>query len=191
MSASPRTSVQRLAPFVVALGIVMTVTGVVGALVGGGPDDAAAPAPRATSATTVSSATAAPTAAPAPATTRPTAPPETAQAFFATFGRALAAGDSASLIARLHPLVVSRYGADQCRAYLTGLSVPRYAVEVLGVRAAEPWDWVLDGRTDRIPSAIPVRIRSTEDGTTFREVEAHVVVVDNQVRWFTDCGTPI
>ena len=86
--------------------------------------------------------------------------------------------------------MATRYGADQCRTYLTGLSVPKYAVEVLAVGAPEPWDWSLDGKTDRLPSAVPVKIRSTDDGVTYREVDAHVVAVDGQIRWFTDCGTP-
>lgn len=124
----------------------------------------------------------------APHTTR--AATETATQFFAAFGRALAGGDTDFLFARLHPLVPARYGADQCRAYLAGLVVPRYSVEVLEVRAPGAWDWTLDGRTDRLTDAIPVRIRTTEDGTTFRDGDAHVVVVDRLVRWFTDCGTP-
>jgi hypothetical protein len=180
--------VRRLAPFVIGLGIVMLVVGIGGALTQGGDSDDAT-ATRTRPAEPVPT-TASPTTA-APTTTPTTTPAETPQAFFALLGRAFASDDDTFLFDRLHPLVLTRYGAEQCRAYFAGQSVPRFSVEVLESRVAEAWDWTLDGRTDRLPSAIPVRIRSTDDGTTFRENEAHVVLVDSQVRWFTDCGTPI
>jgi hypothetical protein len=200
LSAGPtRSLARRLSPFVTALGIVLTLVGVIGALTNGGANGGGAAA-EPTTTTRASSSTAPPsttrTTTPGTTTTRATtgttAPPDVSpQTFFAAFGRALAGGDSAFLIAHLHPLVVARYGADQCRAYLTGLSVPKYSVQVLSVGAPEAWDWTLDGKTDRVENAVPVKIRSTEDGVTFRDVDSHVVVAGGTVRWFTDCGTPV
>lgn len=197
----------RVGAGLLALGLVLAVAGVIVTV---SDDDGSASRVATTEATdptrsTGPATTSRPTPTttlPAPTTTRPTpttvarsipttAAAETPQAFFALLGQAFASGDENTLYARLHPLVLTRYGADQCRTYLASISVPRYAVEVLEVKAPEPWDWTLDGRTDRLPSAIPVRVHITEDGTNFRENEAHLVMVGNQARWFTDCGTPI
>ncbi|GMU80090.1 MAG: hypothetical protein AMXMBFR46_28750 [Acidimicrobiia bacterium] len=178
----------------------MVAVGVVGIVTSGGSDDssAAEPSTRREAPPATASATTPPTTprttpptTPTPTTSPTTPPTETPQAFFASLAGAFAANDDAFLYDRLHPLVLTRYGADQCRAYFANQSVPNFRAEVIGVRAPEPWDWTLDGRTDRLPSAVPVRVRIADDGATFRETEAHLVLVGNQLRWFTDCGTPI
>jgi hypothetical protein len=191
-----RTTAQRLSPFVIAIGVAMIVVAVIGVLASGGSDDqSAAGTPTADTRTPPipTSVVGTTPATRAPTTTPPTAarPVETAQEFFAALQRAFRDNDDVFLFARLHPLVIARYGAEQCRAYFAQQFAANYSAEVLGVRAAEPWDWTLDGRTDNVAAAIPVRVRSTDDGTSFREVEAHLALVDGQIRWFTDCGTPI
>ena len=113
------------------------------------------------------------------------------EAFFAQWVAALQAGDAAFLFGRLHPAVVERYGEPACRTYLGGFRFPAAAVQVLSSDAATAvWAWDTDGRSSPIADAVGVRLRRTEDGATFTESDAHVALVDGEIRWFTDCGTP-
>lgn len=158
-------------------------------------------APPATTAPGVTIATPATTAAPTTMTAAPTTtttapttttvePASLVVPFFDELSAALRAGDDTFLFATLHPLVFERYAEADCRTYLAGLAVPAYVVQATAVGQAETWEWETDGVVRPIGDAIPVTIRTAPDGANFTDGEAHVVVDDGAVRWFTDCGTP-
>lgn len=71
--------------------------------------------------------------------TTTTAPREDPAGFVAALAAALADGDAAYLEARLHPAVVSLYGADACRAALSGAAGPDRELTVAAVGGPGPW----------------------------------------------------
>ena len=174
-----------------SLGLTLVVVGGLGLALDG---DGGASATKAQSNRETAAATG--TTAPARATgTTPvptTAPVGTrAVAFFADWANALRTGDATFLYERLHPAVVDRYGDTACRAYVGAIQRPLAATEVLGTDpATAAWSWETDGRSTEIPDALGLRLRRTEDGSTYTESDVHVALVDGEVRWFTDCGTP-
>lgn len=182
----------------VVLGIASSVVGLVGLLGEDGGVAAVERSPTVTeepTPTATESPTAEPTVEP---TVEPTAEPtpestaETPEVFFAAMGEAFSAGDARFLFSRLHPFVLDRYGAPQCRASLGDTEVPDYAVEVLEVeedRGVFVYD--ADGLRRRVHGATTVRIRFTEDGETFIETDTHIVLTGDRFQWLTDCGTPI
>ena len=127
-------------------------------------------------------------------TTGTTEPPDAGagvEEFFAAWTAAIRTGDETFLIAALHPLVPERYGAAACQTYLAGLALPAMATEVLAVDdTTETWAWATDGLSTDVPDALGVQLRRTEDGATFVEAEIHLARVGDDLRWFTDCGSP-
>jgi hypothetical protein len=196
-------SAQRIIGIVlVVLGLGASVTGLVRLL--GGEGETAAPRPSPTATTDASpSPSETPTDAPSetpsetpsemPSETpadEPTA--ETPEVFFMALGDAFAAGDTTFLFSRVHPLVFERYGRAQCRTSLASLDVPGYEVEVLAVEEGKSsFVYETDDLRRRVQGATTVRIRFTEDGETFVETDAHIVLVGERYLWFTDCGTPV
>jgi hypothetical protein len=168
---------------VVVVSTVTIVAGVVGIVRQADDSVGTTPAPATTTTTAV------------PATTTTTVPVpagETPEEFLADWVDAHRAHDVDFLAARLHPLVIDRYGEDQCRTYLDLIDGSAYAAEVLSVEpGTAPWVWALDGIETTVADAITVRLRRTEDGTTFLEGEVHLVAIGREIRWFTDCGTPL
>ena len=61
---------------------------------------------------------------------------------------------------------------------------------VHGVLAPAVWEYATDGQSTPIPDAITVSASVTANGATETR-ELHVAMVDGEVRWLTDCGTPI
>ncbi len=68
--------------------------------------------------------------------------------------------------------------------------MPAFDTEVLAVGTTGAFDWSTDGVTRQVADTTTVRLRTTEDGSTFVEADSHVVIEGGLVRWFTDCGTP-
>lgn len=186
-----------------AVGLVATVVGLVGLVTERGDgSEAAAPARSSPSLAPPTDAPSTPTPAGSPTgastpTAGPTDPPsdtpepETPEAFFARFAEALATGDEGFLLSRLHPFVFERYGRPACRAYLGSLDLPGYGAEVLEVTGTGAWGWETDGLRRRVEDTTTVRIRFTQDGSTFTETDAHVVEDGGLILWFTDCGDPL
>jgi hypothetical protein len=196
-------SAQRILGIVlIVLGLGAFVTGLVGLL--GDEGATAAPEPSPT-ATTGSSPTPSETPSETPTgepSQTPTETPsetsseeitaETPNEFFAALGDAFATGDATFLFSRVHPFVLERYGRSQCRTSLASLDVPGYEVAVLAVEEGEgSFVYETDDLRRRVQGATTVRIRFTEDGETFVETDAHIVLAGDRYRWFTDCGTPV
>jgi hypothetical protein len=189
----------------VAVGLLALVAGVVGVLMVD-PGEDAEPAPTGVTAAAPTGPTSAaptgptsagptgPTAATAPTgptATGPAREPQTPEEFFGTLAAAFAEGDGRFLFMRLHPATVERYGAAQCRGLFATFEFPEYSIEVLSVGDVGPFDYETDGLSRRIDGATSVRIRFTEDGTTFIETDSHIVLDAGRYRWLTDCGTPL
>ena len=156
---------------------------------------AAAGTPRATSeasAPPASATASAPPTAAAPASRPPSSPdPFTrVSAFYSVLVPAMRDADADTLMSILHPATIDRYGLAACQAELGSLDGPTYDVIVHGVLSAAPWDDATDGQSTLVPDAITVSASVTADGATETR-ELHVAMVDGEVRWFTDCGTPI
>lgn len=133
-----------------------------------------------------------PTATPSPTPT-PTPSPDAvavARAFYATLVAGIRAADADRLIALLHPATLERYGQAACEANLGSLEDPAFDIVVSSVDAPADWAYVTDERTTTIPSAWTVHATFTSQGET-SERELHVAMVDGELRWFTDCGTPL
>jgi len=118
------------------------------------------------------------------------------RAFFDRLQAAIRSGTQADLVDRLGDATIERYGRDACATHLAGTAaVPEEAFEILGIRDPGPWDYTTDGLTTTVPDAIAVDANVTApdaSGTiTTTQRELHVQIVAGEVRWFTDCGTPI
>jgi hypothetical protein len=110
--------------------------------------------------------------------------------FYRDLERAVRTGDVEFLVAHLAPVVVQRYGADQCRDFLGGLAIPTFRVRVDDVEPAAPWQWAVDGAVVEVPDARAVHVqRAAGTGDASESIE-HVILDGRVVRWFTDCGTP-
>jgi hypothetical protein len=149
--------------------------------------DAAAPS---TSAVASPSATA---VSPTASAVRPTATPDPfsrVSAFYQALVPGVRDADADVLAALLHPATIERYGRDACVQSLGQLNDPTFDVIVHGVGPPAPWDYATDGVTTTIPDALAVEATVTANGATEAR-ELHVAIVEGEVRWFTDCGTPI
>jgi hypothetical protein len=151
-------------------------------------------APTASVVTTLSPA---PTATPTPVPTASPAPPSPTPdattlivAFYEGLDPAIRAADADILVPLLHPATIERYGEPACRTYLGGLADPTLDIEVASVAGPAPWDYQTDDLTTTIPAAWTVEAAFTSQGAT-SDRELHVALVDGEVRWFTDCGTPL
>jgi hypothetical protein len=197
----------------VGIGIVLTALGAAG-LAGAGPlAPATAAGPRNSPAPTTGSPPGAvtsapslpssPSGSPAPSLTRvPLTPAPTVaasptadrlalvRALYARIVPAIRGPDAATLLALLHPATIERYGEAACRVFFAGLRDPTFDVEVQSVASPAPWAWERDGRTTIIPDAWAVQAQLTANGSTTSQ-EIHVAPVGGEVRWFTDCGTPL
>jgi hypothetical protein len=122
-------------------------------------------------------------------TPSPSAAAETVQAFLPLFAAAFRSGDSAFLLAHLHPAVITLYGQQQCETYTGTLTDPTRAYRITSVSAPGTYAYSPDGRSIQVPDVLTVRVRQTAYGQKVSG-PIHLAVVDGTVRWFTDCGTP-
>ncbi len=115
---------------------------------------------------------------------------ETPAEFLSALATAVREGDVDFQLERLHPAVIERYGEDACRADLVTRTDPTHAFEVTTVRdQPEPFDYASDGLSETIPETVVVDANVTDNGQT-QAVTTHLVEVDGEFRYFTDCGTP-
>ncbi|MFI5054449.1 MAG: hypothetical protein ACHQDE_08820, partial [Acidimicrobiia bacterium] len=65
-----------------------------------------------------------------------------------------------------------------------------FGIAITALHAPAAWDWTTDGKTSSIPDVWTVDA-TVSSGTTSAAQSLHVAIVDGQVTWFTDCGTPL
>ena len=167
--------------------IALVIIGAAGMVAGGlilAADDGDSAGERAvTTVATTSSTTAATSTTGAPVAS------EAVEEFYVAFADAIRAGDSVFLFDRLAPAVIERYGSDACLEYVARLTDPEFSVAVLEISEPESFAYETDGVSVTL-DAITVRIRHTPGGAP-AEVDAHVTIDGDGVRWLTDCGTPL
>ncbi len=116
---------------------------------------------------------------------------ETPEEFFALFAEAIRTGDVEFLLARLHPVVLERYGRQQCRAAVAALATdPTFDAKVRSTSEAGAYEFTSDGESATVDDTLTVAVTFTTAGDAGRQ-DAHVAPVDGELRWFTDCGDPI
>jgi hypothetical protein len=109
--------------------------------------------------------------------------------FYELFETAFRGGDGVFLFRRLHPEVLARYGDGQCRSYTDGLELSDLEVDVLSIRQVESFVYETDGMRTSVGDAYRARVRLRTGGSAQKQ-RAHLVYVDDELRWFTDCGDP-
>lgn len=124
-------------------------------------------------------------------TTSSTLPPaETPEQFVELWAAAFRNGDAVFLFDRMAQPVLDRYGADQCETFAASLNVPDFELTIREIAEPGPFDYETDGRTETIADSIGIEVERLEGGQTIIQ-EVHVIEVDGELRWFTDCGNPV
>jgi hypothetical protein len=169
----------RFGLLVLAVGVVLLLTGAVGLALTPATREAAAPGP---------SPSPSPVGSPTeePAEQRA----ETVEAFVASFNRAQEDENARFLLARLHPEVLQRYGKGQCRAYLREVAGTVGDVEVRRASELGRAEYSTDGQTVTVSDAYTLRIAFTANGEPVRG-RMTLALVDDRLRWFSDCGDPV
>lgn len=183
---TPRTGLT-----VAAIGVALCLVGLVGGFVFAEDDGGSSGAPSTTtSPSTTSSSTSSSTTTTDPATLVDLA---SVQEFYDLFELAVQGGDGDVLYDRLHPAVFELYGEQQCRTFIdAGFDNPELEFEAQAVGPLEPWTWERDGRSVEVGDAVAVQLlQRTPAVPDPAPQEAHLALVDGEIRWFTDCGEPI
>jgi hypothetical protein len=109
-----------------------------------------------------------------------------AKRFVAELNAAFKSKNVSFLVGHLHPAVISRYGRDQCRSYLTTLvgQSPRVSAHAYG--AAADYVYTSDGLSTTVPDVVPVNAMVMVAGRS-TDTTVHVT----RTQWFTDCGNPV
>ena len=112
-----------------------------------------------------------------------------AREFVADFEMAQGTTDVEFLFGSLDELVVERYGAEQCRAYvaLTAGSISEPTVN--GVAGPRSFTYTTDGLETGVADIWSVDLSFLANGEP-TSVEFNLHLVDGEIRWFTDCGEP-
>lgn len=158
---------------IAAAGAALAVVGVLGLALGWGstsaPKTAAAVATTSTSSTTTTSVT-----------------NEDPKQFYEALKTAQRNKDITFLIDRLHPVVISRYGTDQCRQFYansTGSLADTTFVNALG---PQTFDYTSDGQTASVSNTYVVTVQGSSGST-----DLHFALVNGRFTFFGDCGTPV
>jgi hypothetical protein len=192
----------RLARVLLIAGASLLVVGIVGRVGSNGGGTAAAPSPSpptpspspsettAPSPTPTASVEPSPSEAPSPEPTETTAA-ETPEEFFALFADAIRTGDVEFLLVRLHPVVLERYGRQQCRSQVATIANdPGFDAKVRTVSDPGPYEFATDGQSATVEDTLTVGVTFTNANGSSRQ-DAHVAYIDAELRWFTDCGDPL
>jgi hypothetical protein len=119
-----------------------------------------------------------------PATTVASESPE---AFLNELAAAIRGGDSAFLLARLHPVVIQHFGLAACQSALRGYRDTSAKFMVISVGAPTTYAWMAGSQTIPVEGTIPVTVTSVFNGQESQAV-VHIAPVDGTLRWFTTCG---
>jgi hypothetical protein len=190
------------------LGAILIAVGIVGVLSSGdneesSPSTAAAPAtttlpmtstvtsttatPEPTTTTTTTTTSTTTTAAPTTTTTTTTMPAETVEAFIEAYAQAADADDVDFFFDRLHPVVLARTDAAQCRDFIASdiVALENYRLngEIEAPRAVTfdtPEGPITVDELYQAPVSFVFRDQSFK-------VVAAFAPVDGQMRWLTEC----
>ncbi len=190
---------KQLAAAAMVLGVLLSVVGLVGAVLDGddaavaattasSPTSIAAPAATAAPATTApATTTAAPTFSSTSSTTATTVAGETVEEFAVAFADALARGDADFLFDRLHPVVLAIYDEASCRETVTTRVLPVTDYRLTGpVTGPNPTEFTVGEETVSVPELFRAPVTFGFRGTDV-ETEGVFAPLDGEIRWFTDC----
>jgi len=173
-----------LGTVLLAVGALIAVVGAVGLLTGFGSSSAHEATP------TRALRSPPETSLPAPTRNLPRDAEENIDAFFAAFLAAVRRGDTATLVARLHPAVAARYGAAQCTTAAAGLADPAITLRLVGIDGPSQYDYASDGLNASIGDAYVFHVDGSAGGLSGPR-DYHFARVGGQFRLFIDCGTPV
>ena len=180
----------------VALGGCATVAGIVGLAVARTPNTAVSTAARGAGTRAPSGHTRTTTGTPTTAVPSPTAganrpattvASESPEAFLNELAAAIRGGDSAFLLARLHPVVIQHFGLAACQSALRAYRDTSAKLTVISVGAPTTYAWTAGSQTIPVEGTIPVTVTSVFNGQESQAV-VHIALVDGTMRWFTTCG---
>jgi hypothetical protein len=124
----------------------------------------------------------------------PESPPEpyveNVIAFLTDIVDAMVTHDVPFLVDHLHQTNIDLYGQQACEQYLDAAADPSFGIEVFNVGPLEPWIWEIDGVSTPIDGAHTVDAKISQKGQT-QDASLHIAPVDDEFRWFTDCGDPL
>jgi hypothetical protein len=179
--------VKGLAIGLMVVGVLAAAGGAVGLATKGDGTTVAVATPSGSVSVSVSPASpSAPSVSPSPS---PSLGVEAVRAFLSPFARAVRSGDAAYLLAKLHPVVITVYGEQQCRTYLASFRDRTRAYRVMSVSDLQMYDYNPDRLSIPVMNVLTVLVRQTAAGET-APAQIHLGLVEGELRWFTDCGTP-
>ncbi len=180
----------------VGVGLALVLAGVVLFVTGDDGDTPADASPTTTTSTSTTStpttSTASTTTTSSTTTTTTTVPvaEESATDFFALLRAALDGGDAATLVDRMNPATIERYGLDQCETYAASVAGTGLDAEVVAMRDLASWDYVTDGVSTVLTDVVEADLERTVNGQVVPQT-THWQLVDGRYTWFTDCGSPV
>jgi hypothetical protein len=117
---------------------------------------------------------------------------ESPQKFLDKLDRAVRKGDIDFRVARLHPVVIERYGEQQCRDFLASPQAqdPSRKDKVKRVDKPKPFNFTTDDGAIPVPNAQFILVTETYQKKKSQR-ELHLARVDGEYRYFIDCGIPL
>ena len=110
------------------------------------------------------------------------------RSFVAEFDAAHQAGNLAFLIEHLDPLVIERYGADQCDSYVAATMGSIQNLEIIQIMGPQEISYDSDDLSTAIPDGgFRLELDLDANGTRTTANPSYRIV-DGIIRWFTDCG---
>ncbi len=191
---------RRLGLGFIGLGGILIVVGIVGFFAARGSNDEHLTSPTTAATIPPTTATIPPTTTTAPATTTTattastttastttTIPTEPVEEFVSLYAAATESRDISFLVARLHPFVLERHTLEDCHIFISDVVTLIRNYRLTGpVAGPEQQSFQLGGRTVLV-DVYPAPVAFELQGSTI-ERTAVFAYVDNEVRWFTDCG---
>jgi hypothetical protein len=188
------TGRQWLGLALVGIGVVLIVVAL-GNLLGSDGESAASASPSVSAPASSAEPTPSPTPTPEPTPTPlPSLGASDVEAFVPQLVAAIQTGDVDFLVANLHPATLDRYGEAACRTQVATFTNPNFAIEILEILDPAPWDYATEDPpvTTTIPDAWEVQGNLTVSADLPAQPQIfHFAPTDGEVRWFTDCGTPL
>jgi len=111
--------------------------------------------------------------------------------FLATLAHDIASGNVGDELAKLNPVVVDRYGASQCRSWLSTLDDPTAAFTVKAVSGPYAYDYDSNGLSRMVFTTYYVDATRIVKGQPVDQVVHVAKSSSGSLSWFTACGTPV